>query len=398
MRPLAAGAGLCAALRAWVRLSLLTLLLVPALAHATDRRLELLVFGPDDDVFSRYGHAAIRVVEPDGRDRVFNFGITSFNRPGYIAEFLEGRVKFWGKESTWAKTLASYRKWDREVIRHRLKLTAAQADALVARMERDVKPEFREYVYDTFRENCATRLRDYVDAVTEGAVRRGVAEAPVGGSYRDDVRVAFAGVPGLLVLTEIVPGRPLDEARTLWERMYRPAVLGEGFVTAGVAEPGVVELRRKAPDPLTGDPRLGNALVFGVAAAFAGLGLWVRGRSVRAHGRVALGTLAVSLPLSALLFIVSLGTNWPDMRENALLFVLPPTDLWLLWPAISQVRGRPFSGRVLDLYLGARLAAAMGVAALTPLVAALDAPMGQRALAVALTFVAWQTLRTRAPA
>ena len=398
MRPLAAGAGLCAALRAWVRLSLLTLLLVPALAHATDRRLELLVFGPDDDVFSRYGHAAIRVVEPDGRDRVFNFGITSFNRPGYIAEFLEGRVKFWGKESTWAKTLASYRKWDREVTRHRLKLTAAQADALVARMERDVKPEFREYVYDTFRENCATRLRDYVDAVTEGAVRRGVAEAPVGGSYRDDVRVAFAGVPGLLVLTEIVPGRPLDEARTLWERMYRPAVLGEGFVTAGVAEPGVVELRRKAPDPLTGDPRLGNALVFGVAAAFAGLGLWVRGRSVRAHGRVALGTLAVSLPLSALLFIVSLGTNWPDMRENALLFVLPPTDLWLLWPAIRQVRGRPFSGRVLDLYLGARLAAAMGVAALTPLVAALDAPMGQRALAVALTFVAWQTLRTRAPA
>jgi hypothetical protein len=374
------------------------MLLVPAVSHAAERRLELLVFGPDDDVFSRYGHAAIRVVEPDGQDRVFNFGITSFNRPGYIAEFLEGRVKFWGKESTWAKTLASYRKWDRDVTRHRLKLTAAQADALVARMERDVKPEFREYVYDTFRENCATRLRDYVDAVTEGAVRRGVAQAGLGGSYRDDVRVAFAAVPGLLVLTEIVPGRPLDAPRTLWERMYRPAVLGEGFVTAGVAEAGVVELQRKAPDPLTGDPRIGNALVLGFAALVAGLGLWARRRSPRAQGHVALGTLTVSLLLSALLFIVALGTNWPDMRENALLFVLPPTDLWLLWPAIRKVRGRPLAGRALDSYLGARLAAAIGLAAATPLVSALEAPMGQRAVAVALTFVAWQTLRTSAPA
>ena len=121
------------------------------------RALELLVFGLDDDVFSRYGHVAVRVIEPDGRDRVFNFGVTSFNRPGYVAEFLEGRVKFWGKESSWARTLDGYKKADRDIVRHSLRLTPTQANALVARMEHDVLPEHREYIYDTFRENCATR-------------------------------------------------------------------------------------------------------------------------------------------------------------------------------------------------------------------------------------------------
>jgi len=358
------------------------------------RALELLVFGLDDDVFSRYGHVAVRVIEPDGRDRVFNFGVTSFNRPGYVAEFLEGRVKFWGKESSWARTLDGYKKADRDIVRHSLRLTPAQADALVARMEHDVLPENREYIYDTFRENCATRLRDYLDDVTGGAVRRGVASASLGARYRDDVRAAFATLPALLFGLELVAGPEFERPRALWERMYHPHTLAEGLVTAGIAGPGRSEFSRAAPPTWDGDPLTGVWMTLGLAAALGAAGAWtLRRPTPRTLAWVGAVGAALSGLLGLLLTVVALGSNWPDMQGNALLFIILPTDGLLLRSARAALRGALAPNRIRALYLDYRLCAALALAALTPCVDALDAPLGQRALAVALAFVTWATLR-----
>lgn len=367
-------------------------------AHAAppprSRALELLVFGLDDDVFSRFGHVALRVLEPDGRDRVFNFGVTSFNRPGYVVEFLEGRVKFWGKESTWARTLEGYKKADRDIVRHSLRLTPAQADALVTRMEHDVLPEHREYIYDTFRENCATRVRDYLNDVTGGAVRRGVEGAPLGARYRDDVRAAFATLPALLFGLELVAGPEFERPRALWERMYHPHTLAEGLVIAGIAEPGRVEFTRVAAPTWEGDPRTGVWMTLGLAIALGGAGVWaLRRPSPRTSAWVGGVSATLGGLLGLLLTVIALGSNWPDMQGNALLAVMVPTD-WLLLRAVRATgRGALTPSRARALYLDYRLCAALALAALTPCVEALDAPLGQRALAVALAFTTWATLR-----
>jgi hypothetical protein len=171
--------------RAPVLLLGLVVWLTVGAALAADRRVELLVFGPGDDVFGRYGHAALRVVGPGSADRVFNFGITDWTKPNYIRDFLTGRVRFWGNVKPWERARKSYVKWDRTIVRYPLELTPDEVDGLVARMEHDVLPEHREYVYDTFRDNCATRLRDYLDTATGGAVRRSLADDPLGPSYRE---------------------------------------------------------------------------------------------------------------------------------------------------------------------------------------------------------------------
>jgi hypothetical protein len=97
--------------------------------------------------------------------------------------------------------------------------------------------------------------------------------------------------------------------------------------------------------------------------------------------------------LGLLLTVIALGSNWPDMQGNALLFVILPTDGLLLRSARAALRGALAPNRIRALYLDYRLCAALALAALTPCVDALDAPLGQRALAVALAFVTWATLR-----
>ena len=96
-------------------------------------------------------------------------------------------------------------------------------------MRLDTTRERRDYIYDTFRENCATRLRDYLDTYTGGAVYAALAPIVTEHTFRDDVRRAYAGLVPLLLPTEVVPGVELDRPRSLWEQAYLPAALMDGL-------------------------------------------------------------------------------------------------------------------------------------------------------------------------
>lgn len=362
-------------------------------APRPDRQVELLIFGPGDDVFGRYGHAGIRVVGPGTADRVFNFGITDWTKPNYIQDFLTGRVRFWGNAKPWERSRQSYVKWDRTILRYPLALAPPEVDRIVSRMEHDVEPEHREYVYDTFRDNCATRLRDYIDDATGGAVRRSVENEPLGPSYREDVRVAFAAFPSLLILTEIIPGLPLDAPRTTWERMYLPSVLGEAMTRVTLTRDGrtvpltgqpIVDRVRTGPEPLTGWPDLGQAILCGVALLLAGAGVALRRATPRRRARVALVWWSVAALTTTVLTVVAVGTIWPDMQENWLLLALPPTDLLLAWPLVRVARGRSVpAARLVRGYLLVRVVTTLVLTGLAPAVALFAGPVPPRLAALA---------------
>ena len=78
----------------------------------------LAIVGPGDAVWSLYGHAAMVVGKPKQRlrkARVYNFGITDWNRPNYVQDFLTGRVEFWGATAPFAKNLARWKREDRTI-------------------------------------------------------------------------------------------------------------------------------------------------------------------------------------------------------------------------------------------------------------------------------------------
>lgn len=392
-----------------IRLLSLLLLLMPGVvaAAAPAPRVELVVVGPGDDVYTLYGHAAMLVIDDPTASieaaRVFNFGITDFTRPNYVVDFLTGRVKFWGKTTTWGRALGRWVKEDRTVVRYPLNLAPVQARRLVARMERDVRPEHREYVYDTFRENCATRLRDYLDEYTGGAVYAAIGEALTPRSYRHDVRHAYSRQPALLLLTEIVPGVDLDQPRTEWELAYRPEKLGEalGRVTLAGGVPLLAEAlvvnRRGAADPREGWPHRGQ-LFIGIVAALVLVGaVFVRRLSARLRG-VVLGVTALgSSVLAVTLVVVGLGSDWPDMQRNWLVLGFVPFDVGLLWTAgrLAITGGEP--GPAARWYVLARLITTALLLGLTPIVPQIIGPLPPRALALSISFLYWRCFAQSGP-
>jgi len=364
-------------------------------------RVELVFVGVSADVYSLYGHAAMLVVEdadaPIDDAELFNFGVTALTDDDYVQKFLGGRVEFWGDSRRYGRQLGRWRKADRTVSRRPVDLSVEATERLITHLRLDITRERRDYVYDTFRENCATRLRDYLDLYTGGAVYAALGSLATGRSFRDDVRVAYAALAPLLVMTEVVPGVELDRHRTWWELAYLPATLfdGLGMVTTErgpLLGETIVDHARAGDDPRAGSPYVVPGIIGGWAGLLLLLAVFlprlprrVRGACLALHALSAAG-------MGLLLLVVGLGSDWPDMQRNGLLLAAPPTDLLLLIPAIALLRNRPAGGGITRIYLLVRLGTAALLVALTPVWGAFDGPMLPRLVALAGVVVAWRAL------
>ena len=67
-----------------------------AIASGNDSiRLSLLTCAPGEEIYSLFGHTAIRYEDPaNGIDAVFNYGLFSFNTPNFILRFSLGETDY----------------------------------------------------------------------------------------------------------------------------------------------------------------------------------------------------------------------------------------------------------------------------------------------------------------
>ena len=118
-------------------------------------------------------------------------------------------------------TFASYVSENRTIEAQELDLTPAQKWALWQSLRENARPENREYLYDYFRDNCSTRVRDVVDRAVGGRVRQ-AGQRPATMTFRADaLRMTADFFPEYLGL-DLGLGRLTDAPITLWEEAFLP--------------------------------------------------------------------------------------------------------------------------------------------------------------------------------
>ncbi|HEX2191109.1 MAG TPA: DUF4105 domain-containing protein [Longimicrobiaceae bacterium] len=188
----------------------------------------LLTMGQGDMVWERFGHNALWVHDPAaGTDRVYNYGLFDFDSPGYWQRFMKGNWIYQVGEESLSNTLWQYQYFDRSVWAQELNLTPAQERELEAFLEWNVRPENREYLYDYYRDNCSTRVRDVLDRVVGGRLRAATEGEATGTTYRwhserliAEDRPAYFGLLGGL-------GPAADRPIDAWEEMFLPGKVRE---------------------------------------------------------------------------------------------------------------------------------------------------------------------------
>lgn len=108
--------------------------------------------GPGDDLFSRFGHAAICITDEESPlGRCYNYGTADFSTPGPLTwGVLRGNGQFWVSVSSLPRMLALYQLEDRTVYRQRLPLSPTQAESIARELHKADRPEHTLYNYRHF--------------------------------------------------------------------------------------------------------------------------------------------------------------------------------------------------------------------------------------------------------
>lgn len=124
--------------------------------------ISLLTCGPTDKyVFYLYGHTALRV-QDNGEDWVYNYGYFSLQQKNFIINFMIGKPMYSVGVVPFQDFLMEYHAEGRSVTEQVLNLTPSEAQAMYDKLRWNALPENRDYQYNFYFDNCATRPRDFI--------------------------------------------------------------------------------------------------------------------------------------------------------------------------------------------------------------------------------------------
>jgi len=137
-----------------------------AVTLSDSSRITLLTCAPGEDLYSAFGHTGIRVTDYKQQfDIVFNYGTFDFAQKGFYINFLRGKMRYMLDVETFQEFMSEYIIENRGVTEQELNLTPGDREQVFAFLYQNSQPENREYNYDFFWDNCATRPRDVFEKV-----------------------------------------------------------------------------------------------------------------------------------------------------------------------------------------------------------------------------------------
>jgi hypothetical protein len=191
---------------------------------------KIAVYGPSDEIFIWWGHAALIVENIRwGYSRVFDWGIFSYPSDDFLRDFLRNQVRY--KCTVEPSDMNMYIEEDRDITVYTLNLDAEQKETILSYAENNVLPENCYYDYHEFRDNCSTRIRDIIDMGTNGQLKKQFDNTPGRFTFREHIRrfTWFRPFPDRYL--DFLMGQDLDRPLTVWDEMFLPVEIGRNIVS-----------------------------------------------------------------------------------------------------------------------------------------------------------------------
>ena len=124
-------------------------------------RISLLTCTPGEELYSTFGHTAIRVTDSSSvTDYVFNYGTFNFEDPSFYINFVRGKLLYYLSVENFHDFQYNYQTENRGITEQVLNLEGKEKIALMHALYENSKEQNRYYQYDFFLDNCTTRARD----------------------------------------------------------------------------------------------------------------------------------------------------------------------------------------------------------------------------------------------
>lgn len=294
----------------------------------------ILTCSPGPDLYSLFGHSAIRVQDQkSGIDVVFNYGTFSYDEDFYT-NFIMGRLNYRLGVSGITPFLKSYQFEGRGVREQVLDLDSTQKQALFNFLDWNQKPENCYYLYDFFYDNCSSIIRDVLDSTLHGQVIYADLTEDEHPSFRNLIDRYLIYDPWGDFGIDLGLGLPCDKIADSREYMFLPDKLSEAMDHAQLHGKPLVKSERDILPAATMnisfslfDPIPLFWMIFGLIAVLSALGL----RKGKRYGFIDYLILAVFGLAGCLLFFLWFVTDHTATANNFNLLWALPTHFFALF-------------------------------------------------------------------
>lgn len=209
-------------------------------------RISLLTCQPGKEIYSLYGHTAIRYQnKAEGIDLVVNYGMFSFQKPFFILRFVFGLTDYEMGIETFNEFCRQYSYYERGVYEQVLNLSQNDKKRIAKKIEENYRPENRVYRYNYFDDNCTTRARDMIVNNIDGVVSYHVEKKNTPVTFRNLIHLYTKNAPWARFGNDLLLGVKADLPITNAQQQFLPENLLQNFDKATIKkttiEPLVME-------------------------------------------------------------------------------------------------------------------------------------------------------------
>ncbi|MEO6076254.1 MAG: DUF4105 domain-containing protein [Dokdonella sp.] len=188
--------------------------------------ISLVTYGPGEIYWERFGHNAIVIRDAStGRAVSYNYGMFDFEQDDFFVNFLRGRMMYQIGAFDFDQEYPNYIDEGRSVEQQVLNLAPARKRELAEFLANNAKPENASYHYDYFVSNCSTKLRDALDTVLDGAIRKQTEGRSRGYTFRLDGLRLTAPDRWLMLVIDLGLGPYADQRLDFWRESFVPMTL-----------------------------------------------------------------------------------------------------------------------------------------------------------------------------
>ena len=246
-----------------------------------DATISILTCNPGEEVYSMYGHTAIHVTDPSsGIDAVFNYGVFSFDQPNFFYRFAKGQTDYMMIGERFRSWLPQYEEERRSVYEQVLNLSLEGKNKLFQALAENAKVENREYRYNFFIDNCATRVRDMIERNSVDPIK--FPDHQTTESYRQLIKQYHHSFRWIDLGIDLLVGKKAEETVSAHGLMFLPDYLMSQFANAqitidGKPQPLVLETKTllEYPNSKQNSDLPWPAIVFGILfLVVAAISVW----------------------------------------------------------------------------------------------------------------------------
>ncbi len=204
-----------------------------ALVVTENTEISVLTCAPGNELYSLFGHTALRLQQPEtGLDVVFNYGTFDFRTKHFYLKYAQGLLPYQLSVTSYENFISSYIADNRSVWSQTLQLDNGQKQQLIDLLTENYKPEKRTYLYNFLYDNCSTRVRDIIEKSCGKQIRWHLPDEHK--SFWNLLDEYLVRMPWIKWGIHTILGQPGSRTATPYQYMFLPDYLLKGLEGATV--------------------------------------------------------------------------------------------------------------------------------------------------------------------